>query len=376
MVSRRGWAALAVGAVLLLPSCSGADTATTVASQTPAPGNPPVADGPAEPGVAPALRVDPVGRTIRVGNNPEAVVVGTNGTAAVGLKDPDGIALVDVAAGVVRQVVPTDGGAPRHLDLAAPGGPVLAPLEQDDTVLEVSLTDGAVLRRTTEVGRNPHNAVRTADGTVVVNNELGGGVVFLREGAVVGQLPAGPPQPGGLAAVGGYAVVSDVRGQGLWVYDAAQKSLVAQTPLGNQLTHTIALAAPGQTQGTGTAAGVVAVADTVGEAVYLVRVLPPDERQNRPDVQLQELARIPVPGRPYGLAYDAARALLFVTRTSDNQLAVVDVSDPRAPRNLGALPTVRQPNSVAVDPASGDVLVAGNADGLLQVIPQGQVPSR
>ncbi|WP_127781643.1 hypothetical protein [Rhodococcus sp. X156] len=375
-MTQRGWVALALAGSLLLPACTGSDTSSSTASQTPAPGNPPVADGPAEPGLAPAPSVAPVGRTIAVGNNPEAVVVGSDGTAAVGLKGPDGIALVDVAAGTVRQVVPTDGGAPRHLDLAAPGGPVLAPLEQNDTVLEVSLADGAVLRRTTEVGRNPHNAVRTADGTVVVNNELGGGVVFLREGAVVGELPAGPPQPGGLAAVGGYAVVSDVRGQGLWVYDAAQRTLVAQTPLGTQLTHTIALAAPGQTQGTGSAAGVVAVADTVGEAVYLVRVAPPDHRQGRPDVQLQVLARIAATGRPYGLAYDAARALLFITRTADNQLAVVDVADPRAPRTLGTLPTVRQPNSVAVDPASGEVLVAGNTDGLLQVIPQDQVPSR
>lgn len=161
-----------------------------------APGNPPIAAGPAEPGLAPPVTVPPVGRLIAVGNNPEGVAIGTSGTAAVGLKDPDGIALVDLDAGVARKVVSTGGGAPRHLDLAGPDGPALAPLEQTNTVLAVSLTDGAVLTTVLGVGHNPHNAVRTADGTIVVINELGGGVIFIRDGAVVSSLPPGPPQPG------------------------------------------------------------------------------------------------------------------------------------------------------------------------------------
>lgn len=211
-------------AALLGAGCSsgGSNTPAGVNSPGEAPGNPPIAAGPAEPGMAPPVDTPPVGRTIPVGHDPEAVAIGTSGTAAVGLRGPDGVALVDLDGGVVRKVVGTDGGAPRHLDLAGPDGPVLAPLEQTNTVLTVALSDGAVLNNTTGVGDNPHNAVRTADGTVVVNNELGGGVIFLREGALVESLPPGPPQPGGLAAVGNYAVVSDVRGQGVWVYDASR----------------------------------------------------------------------------------------------------------------------------------------------------------
>jgi hypothetical protein len=37
-------------------------------------------------------------------------------------------------------------------------------------------------------------------------------------------------------------------------------------------------------------------------------------------------------------------------------------------RPFANLPTVRQPNSVAVDVASGRVVVAGSADGVLQVL--------
>lgn len=340
------------------PAAAPASTAATPQGESP--GNPPVAPGPAEPGVAPPVNSPPAGRVIAVGNNPEAVAAGSGGTAAVGLKDPDGIALVDIDAGVVRKVVPTGGGAPRHLDLAGPDGPVLAPLEQTDTVLTVALSDGAIVQKVTGVGRNPHNAVRTADGTEVVNNELGGGVIFLSGGAIVGALPPGPPQPGGLAAVGRFAVVSDVRGQGVWVYDASTRKQVAQAPVGQQLTHTIALGPPGSPEGT----GVVAVADTMGGGVFLERITP----------QVQQLARIDTPGRPYGLAYDATHRLLFITLTASNLLRVVDVADPAAPRTLGDLPTVRQPNSVAVDPRTGTVLVAGTVEGQLQLIPPSALP--
>lgn len=364
--SRRAVGGAALLCATLLAACSspGSPGSAPVNSPGEAPGNPPVAAGPAEPGMAPPVNTPPAGRTIRVGNNPEGVAVGTGGTAAVGLKDPDGVALVDIDAGVVRKFVATDGGAPRHLDLAAPDGPVLAPLEQTDTVLSIALSDGAILQKTTGVGRNPHDAVRTADGTEVVINELGGGVIFISGGAIVASLPAGPPQPGGLAAVGHYAVASDVRGQGVWVYDAITRKQVAQAPVGKQLTHTIALAPAGVADGSGTTAGVVAVADTMGGAVYLERITP----------QVQQVARIDAPGRPYGLGYDAAHQLLFVTLTASNLLRVIDVADPAKPKVLGDLPTVQQPNSVSVDPRTGMVLVAGNADGLLQMIPASALP--
>ena len=363
----RGVGLLLVAAVLVAGcSSGGSGPADGVHSPGEAPGNPPIAAGPAEPGRAPPPAVTPLGRVIRVGNNPEAVAIGTSGTAAVGLKDPDGIALVDLDTAAVRKVVSTDGGAPRHLNLTGPDGPALAPLEQTNTVLSVSLTDGAILTTVPGVGKNPHNAVQTADGTIVVTNELGGGVLFIRDGKVVSTLPAGPPQPGGLAAVGNYAVVSDVRGQGVWVYDARTRTQVAQAPVGQQLTHTIALAPEGAPEGIGAAAGIVATADTMGGAVYLERITP----------QIQQVARIDAPGRPYGLAYDAAHRLLYVTLTASNLLRVIDVADPTQPKTLNDLPTVRQPNSVGIDPRTGMVVVAGNADGNLQLIPLAETTRR
>ena len=60
---------------------------------------------------------------------------------------------------------------------------------------ELTLVDGRVTSATAGVGRQPQDAARTAGGTIVVTNELG-------EGVVVASLPAGPVQPGGVAAVG------------------------------------------------------------------------------------------------------------------------------------------------------------------------------
>ena len=94
---------------------------------------------------------------------------------------------------------------------------------------------------TTGVGRQPHDAVRTADGTIVVTNERGGGVVFVRDGTVVASLPAGPPQPGGIAVVGKYAAVADVQGNGVWVYDGSSRREVARKLLGTKLTHAVGL---------------------------------------------------------------------------------------------------------------------------------------
>jgi len=76
------------------------------------------------------------------------------------------------------------------------------------------------------------------------------------------------------------------------------------------------------------------------------------------------------------LAYDAAHQLLFATLTASNLLRVIDVADPAQPKVLGDVPTVRQPNSVAVDPRTGMVVVAGNAEGMLQLIPPAALPHR
>ena len=351
-------AAGAAGLGLVAAACGGSGDSSGSTAETS------IADGPAEPGAAASPAAEPAGRTFPVGDAPEGIVVGTSGTAMVGLRNPDRLAIVDLASGTTTQTVTTQ-GSPRHLELAGPDGPVIAPLEQTDTMLLVGF-DGTVETTVVAVGRNPHDAARCADGTIVVANELGGGVLFVRDGEIVSELPPGPVQPGGVAAVGNFAEVSDVRGLGVFIYDATTMTQVASAPIGTQLTHSIALAAPGTPAGVGAQEGVTAVADTVGGTVEILRITP----------QVEQLATVETGGTPYGMGYDAARELLLITVTGDNRLDVIDVADPASPRILGSLPTVQQPNSVSADPTTGDLVVAGEADGLLQVIPSAMVPTR
>jgi len=148
--------------------------------------------------------------------------------------------------------------------------------------------------------------------------------------------------------------VADVQGNGVWVYDGSSRTQVAQQQVGTKLTHAVTLSDD-----------LVAFADTDGGAVLIERIAP----------QITEVAKVESPGKPYGLAYDAERRRLFVTLTESNQLQVVDMTDPSTPRVAGVVPTVRQPNSVAVDPRSGVVLVTGSvSEGTLQIITPDLLP--
>ena len=341
--------ALATALLILVAGCGSDDPArdATGSQTTPA----------AEPGKAPAPAAPPPGRIVPVTGAPEGIVVTSGGVAAIGVRNPDGVVLADAATGAVRQTVPTT-GSPRHLSLARPEGPVLVPLEGSNELLDLDPATGAVTATVRDVGRQPHDVAQTSDGTRVVTNELGGGMVFVRDNAVASSVPPGPKQPGGVAAVGKYAAVADVQGNGVFVYDGAAGTEVAKAPVGKKLTHITAMGE-----------STVAVADTDGGAVLLERISP----------EVTEIGRIDAPGNPYGLAFDARRNLLFVTLTANNVLRVVDVADPSAPKILGDVPTVRQPNSVAVEPNTGAVLVTGSdpgADSSLQILDAAALPSR
>ncbi|MEV4313228.1 hypothetical protein [Actinocrispum sp. NPDC049592] len=77
--------------------------------------------------------------------------------------------------------------------------------------------------------------------------------------------------------------------------------------------------------------------------------------------------RYPVPGAPYGIAYDPKRDLAWVTLTERNEVVGYYVASGE-PQEKYRFPTVVQPNSVTVDPDSGRVLVASATGGGVQVM--------
>lgn len=309
---------------------------------------PPAAEGPlgtpAEPGEAPPTTATPAGRVLSLpGGAPEGVAVDpASGLVAVALRDPDRLALAGTRGGGIR-IVPVPGAA-RHLVLAAPGE-LLVLAEDSGLLLRVRLPEGAVTS-SVRVGRQPHDAVQVGD-TTFVTNEGGQSVGVVRGDRMVRTLP-GPVQPGGIAAADGRVATADVRGNRLYVWDAATLKPLAQLPAGSGPSHVRPLGN-----------GRVAVADTRGNAV-LVFDLRGEPRQ---------IGRIKLPGRAYGLATDPARGLVYVTLPNVNQLVSLKVQPDGSLRRITAVPTVRQPNDVALDPTDATAYVAGTSGSLLEVVP-------
>jgi DNA-binding beta-propeller fold protein YncE len=291
----------------------------------------------AEPSRSPPLEHRPRGTVVRVGHKPEGLAFDpATRLVAVGLTDPDVLALVDADSGRTVRRIPLP-ESPRHLRLAARGGPVLVPAERSDALIEVLLPRGGL--RTTAVGRFPHDAAAAA-GRVFVGDELGHTVSVLEDGRRIAELDA-PRQPGGVAVTADrdHVAVVGVRERALEVFDAHSLDSVGRISVGIGPTHVV---------GAGERFFVV---DTRGNALLEVRLGP-----------LRVHRRTHLSGAPYGIALDTKRRRYWVTLTARNE--VVELTDHRVLRRFA---TVRQPNSVAVDPRSGRVFVASRSHGTVQI---------
>jgi hypothetical protein len=285
---------------------------------------------------------------MRLGGMPEGLVADARtGLAAVGLRNPDALALVDIARGRVVRRVPLP-ESPRHLALAAPGGPVLAPAERAGRLVAVELPRGGVAWRA-RIGAFPHDAVAAA-GRVFVSDERGEAVAVVAAGNG-GQLArlSAPGQPGGVAATRRAVVAVAIRDRTLRAWDARTLRPLGSDPGGVGPTH--AVSGPD---------GRIYVVDTQGDAVLVYGISP----------RLRFLDRTNLPGVPYGIAVDPRRGRLWVTLTARNELVELALTS-RAPRPVRSYPTVRQPNSVAVNAGTGAVVVASRTDGNLQLLDRG-----
>jgi len=286
----------------------------------------------------------PAGRTVPVGHSPEGVVVDPQThLVAVGAREPFALDLLDATTGAVVRAVALPGGL-RHLQLAAPGGPVLVPDEGSGQLIQVTLPGGQITSKV-KTGQTPHDATAAANGTVFVANELGHSVVAVRGDQVVHTF-TDVTQPAGVAAVGNLVGLVDVRENTLSVYDAERFQRLARLPAGTGPTHVVA-----------DKRGHLAVIDTRGGAVLLYEVQP----------ALRQIGRVELPGTPYGVAYDPVRDRLWVTLTALNEVIGLNLSA-NQPVLASPLPTVRQPNTVAVDPTTGRLYVTGTAEGLVEII--------
>ncbi len=312
------------------------------AEQNAAQERPPPAPEPAE---APPLEEEPTGKVVKVGSAPEGVAADPKtGMVAVALRNPNELALVDGRSGKMVRKVELPESA-RHLELAAPGGPVLVPAEGSDSLVQISLPEGEITSETL-VGDFPHAVAAAPSGRIFVVNEKASTASIIEGGREVEKIESAF-KPGGVAVTDdGQVGVVGVRGLTLEVFEAGTLESIGRVDAGEGPTHV--KAGPKNR---------FYVTDTRGDAVLVYGARP----------NPKQLDRVSLPGSPYGIAIDPRRDQLWVTLTAE-QRVVQFALEGSTLREISRYPTVRQPNTVAVDPASGRVFVTGKTDGQLQIL--------
>lgn len=337
------WAAC--GSRMVAPAIAIASLGGCGAGSSPSAPEPPKA---AEPAESPPLAAAPAGTVTSIGSAAEGLVADpVTGIVAAGVADPPALVLLRGADGRVLRRISLP-ASPRHLSLARPGGPVLVPAEDADTLVRVNLPGGS--QAGVGVGRHPHDAAFAA-GRTFVSDEYAGTVSVIGGRRVLETIETGG-QPGGIASAAGRVALVDVRRRRLDVFSAPGAAAIATLDAGEGPTHAVA--------GLG---GDIFLADTQGNAILRYSL--------RPTPRL--LARTPLGGTPYGIAFDRRRRHLWVTQTARNRVVELLVG-PRRVDAIRSFATVRQPNSVAVDASSGLVFVAGSHGGQLQRIKPPDLP--
>jgi len=322
--------ALLTGALLAaLAACSGPGAGAVVTAP--------------EPAASPVPTAAPAGRVLPSGPVSALAVDPVTGTLAVAVTGPDRVLLHELAglAAPARSV-----GLPGPATaLSTVGGTLLVAA---GVLTEVDLPRGAPA--TVRPGGSVRDAVAVGDSTVVA---LGSQIAVLDARGEV------------LRTVAGFADAARlvVTGDGVVVLDRGRTALSVLDPAAGE-------AGPALRAGEGATA---AVGDRFGRTLVL------DTRDGELLVfagdPLLLRQRYPVSGSPYGIAYDARRDLAWVTLPARNEVVGLDVAGGE-PVERYRFPTVRQPDSVAVDPGSGQVFVGSASGAGLQVVDPGQVVAR
>lgn len=230
------------------------------------------------------------------------------------------------------------------LTLAHPGGPLLAASGSTGELVRITLPDGAA--EPAAIDGEPVSATDFGDRTLVAMRDRKAVAVLGGDGAKVDRMISG-----GLYSAD--EVLST--GEHAVVFDRLRNALFALDVRGGSVGEGLR-AGEGSTNAVTDRFDRVLVADTRGDALLAFSVDPLVMRQ-----------RYPVPGAPYGLAYDPKRDLAWVTLTATNEVVGFDVAGGQ-PEERYRFPTVEQPNDVAVDPISGRVMVASATGKGIQVI--------
>lgn len=278
------------------------------------------------PGKATAVTIQPNTRTI-------AVAVTDDGGSAVlflPLDDLDAKPKRVPVPGRVERLAPDRG---EEFLATVPSEDLLVYLSPDDTIIGETSVEGAPVSVANR-GAQRLVALRAAKAIDVLEYEQ-------RTKTISGEMQSADQ----VLSVGDQAVVLDRLRSAVFEVDVDEGSIGVGLRAGQGATNAVT-----------DRYDRVLVTDTRGGSLLAFSVDPLLLRQ-----------RYPVPGGVYGIAYDNARDLVWVTLTERNEVVGFDVAGGE-PQEKRRFDTVSQPNSVTVDERTGRVVVASAAGEGIQVI--------
>lgn len=297
----------------------------------------------AQPATSPPQTAAPAGTVTSVGVAVNATVVDeSTRTLVLAATGPDRLLLLDLdnlSAPARTTALP---GTAARVQLAGSGGSVLVALPK--AVARVNTSTGALT--STAVDGDVTAVLQLPDGRIAAGLSSGSTLVLGSDGAVQ-------------ATIGGLAGVDELVLAGTTVLAVdRQQTAAAVIDVGKGTLGSALRAGEGATNAVTDQYGRALLADTTGDELLALSSSPLLLRQ-----------RYPVAGAPYGIAYDAATNIVWMTLTAANQVVGLDVKGGE-PQERYRFDTVTQPNSVAVDSATGVVLVgSANGAGLQRLAP-------
>lgn len=290
--------------------------------------------------VSPAAAMKPAG-SVFAGPGVRAMVTdAASKTLVVAVSEPPSLRIYDLAAlNAPKTTVALPGPAER---LTVSGSQVLASVPGKSLLAKVALPGGAL--ESIPVAGQPSAGLADGDATLVAVRD--------RRAVEVLTKNAGPK-----TITGQIYSADDVlsTGDGVVVLDRLRTAVfsvdLAEGTIGEGLR-----AGDGAANAVTDDFGRVLVTDARAGALLAFSTTPLLLRQ-----------RYPVPGGVYGIAYDRARGVAWVTLTERNEVVGFDVRGGE-PLEKYRFPTVRQPDSVTVDEQGGRVVVGSAIGEGIQVI--------
>lgn len=301
---------------------------------------------PAEPAVAPPGGPAPAGTIVPLAAPATRVAIDPRTrTVAVTLRGPPRLELRSLDDLTSVRQLPLPGPA-ADLVFAPEHGELLIPVTTPGCLIRVPLDGGAPRRF--DLDGPARGAVAVGDVTVVALSD--------HLAVLDGDRPRTPIRGfSGAARLLPAPASNSATGTKIWVLDRARSAVSVVDVSSGEIS-------PELRAGNGAADAVadrfarILVTDTRDGELLAFAGDPPILRQ-----------RFPLPGAPYGVAYDARRDLAWVTLTGRDEVVGLGVAGGE-PMVVHRFPTVHQPDAVAVDPVSGRVLVASASGMGLQMI--------